>query len=87
MAHSLQMHCNTGTMKMVIVWISMPPKVGIDMGTMMSEPLPVEVRIGNSAMSVTEVVMAAGRTRRNPAKTTASLISAFVCGLRSRNVS
>ena len=74
-------------MKIVIVWISIPPNVGIDIGTMMSDPLPVEVRIGSSAMSVTEVVMAAGRTRRSPANTTASLISSLVYRFRSRNVS
>ena len=70
---------------MVILWISIPPNVGIAIGTMISAPLPVEVSTGSKAIRVVAVVMAAGRTRFSPAATTASRISCLVRGSRSRN--
>ena len=76
-----------GTINMVIDWISIPPKVGIDMGIIISDPLPVEVSTGRSAISVVAVVITAGRTLFKPAWTTASLISSLVCGSLSRKVS
>ncbi len=51
------------------------------MGTMMSDPLPVEVRTGIRAMMVVAVVIMAGRTRINPASTTESRTSSRVPGL------
>ena len=50
-------------MKMTMTARIMPPKDGIAIGTMMSAPLPVEVRIGNSASIVVALVIRAGRTR------------------------
>ncbi len=42
----------------------MPPKEGMAMGTMMSEPRPVEVRMGSRARMVVAEVIRAGRMRR-----------------------
>lgn len=61
-----------------------PPNVGIAIRTMISAPFPVDVSTGSSAISVVAVVIAAGRTRFNPASTTASRISCRVLGSRSR---
>ena len=41
----------------------MPPKDGIAMGTMMSDPLPVEVSTGMRASMVVAVVIKHGLTR------------------------
>ena len=57
----------TGTINMVIRTISMPPKDGMAMGTMMSEPRPVEARTGTRARIVVVAVMRHGRTLRKPA--------------------
>lgn len=81
---SRHQHCNTGTTNMVIDCISIPPNVGIAIGTMISAPFPVDVSTGSRAMSVVAVVIAAGRTRFSPASTTASRMSYFVRGSRSR---
>jgi hypothetical protein len=43
--------------------IAIPPKDGIAMGTIMSEPLPVDVNTGISAKKVVAVVIRQGRTR------------------------
>ncbi len=43
---------------------NIPPKEGIAIGTIMSEPLPVEVRTGISAKMVVALVIRAGLTRR-----------------------
>ena len=51
---------------------------------MISAPFPVDVSTGSRAMSVVAVVIAAGRTRFSPASTTASRMSYFVRGSRSR---
>ena len=81
---SRHQHCSTGTTNIVIDCISIPPNVGIAIGTMISAPFPVDVSTGSSAISVVAVVIAAGRTRFNPASTTASRISCRVLGSRSR---
>ena len=66
--------------------ISIPPKVGIAIGTMISAPFPVEVSTGSKAINVVAVVMAAGRTRLSPAVTTASRIASLVVGFCCRKV-
>ena len=43
---------------------SIPPKDGIAMGIMISDPLPVEVRTGSSAKIVVAELMSAGRILR-----------------------
>ena len=68
---SLQMHWNTGTTNIVMLCINIPPNAGIAIGIIMSEPLPVEVKTGKSAIKVVAVVIAAGRIRFKPATTTA----------------
>ncbi len=60
---------------MVIVATSMPPKSGSAMGTMTSEPRPVDVSTGISARMAVEAVMRAGLIRFIPASTVACLIS------------
>ena len=45
--------------------MDMPPKEGMAMGSMMSAPLPVEVRIGIRARIVVALVIRAGRMRRS----------------------
>ena len=50
--------------------MSIPPKVGMAIGTIMSAPLPVEDSTGKRAIKVEAVVMAAGRIRLRPAFTT-----------------
>src|SRR5690554_5647139 len=86
-APSRHQHWRMGTTNMVIDWISIPPKVGIAIGTMISAPFPVEVSTGSSAISVVAVVITAGRTRLRPAWTTASRISSRVWGSLSKKVS
>src|SRR5690606_14447525 len=66
-ADSLPQHSNSGTTNMVMDWISIPPNVGIAIGTIISAPLPVEVNTGNRAIQAVAVVVAAGLTRFNPA--------------------
>ena len=56
-----------GTIKMVKSARLIPPTVGMAMGTMISDPRPVEVSTGKSASIVVALVMRAGRTRRVPA--------------------
>ncbi len=63
----------------------MPPKEGIAIGTITSEPRPVEVRTGSNANIVVAVVIRQARMRRWPARTVASRISFFVsllCSLK-----
>ena len=48
-------------MKTVKVASAMPPKVGMAIGTMMSDPRPVLVKTGRSASRVVAVVIIAGR--------------------------
>jgi len=52
-----------------------PPKEGMAIGTMTSEPRPVEVSTGISARMVVAVVIRQGLTRRSPASIVASRIS------------
>lgn len=47
------------------------------MGIIISEPLPVEVRIGSKAMMVVAVVITAGFILRCPASTVAALIPLY----------
>ena len=61
-------------MKYVMAAINIPPKAGMAMGTMMSAPLPVDVRMGSNAITVVAEVITAGRMRLFPARTTASRI-------------
>ena len=73
-----------GTMSMVMSSMSMPPKAGMAMGIMMSEPRPVEVRTGSRARMVVAVVMRQARTRRLPAWMMRVWISCFVLMFLSR---
>ena len=61
----------TGTRKIVTTARSIPPNDGIAIGTIMSEPLPVEVRTGISARIVVALVISAGLTLRIAAVTVA----------------
>ncbi len=63
--------------------IAIPPKDGIAMGTMMSDPLPVDVSTGISAKKVVAVVIMQGRTRLMAASMVASLMDSqfLVCSL------
>ena len=54
---------------------NIPPKDGIAMGTMMSEPRPVDVMTGIRARMVVAEVIRAGRTLCDAPSTVASLIS------------
>ena len=58
----------------------MPPKEGIAIGTMISEPFPVEVSTGISAMMVVAAVIMAGLTLLLPASITDALTSFNVLG-------
>ena len=71
---------NTGTINIVITAKTIPPNEGIAIGTIISEPRPVEVRTGINARIVVAVVINAGRTRLCPAKIVACLISSIVLG-------
>ena len=52
---------------MVMMTISIPPKDGMAIGTMISEPLPVEANTGMRAKIVVVAVIKHGRTLRDPA--------------------
>ncbi len=71
---------STGTTSIVRISIVMPPNTGMAIGTIMSEPLPVEVNTGISARIVVAVVIRHGRTLRVPAFTTFWRISAKLLG-------
>ena len=66
---------------MVITCSIIPPKLGIAIGNMISDPLPVLVSTGSNASIVVAVVIMAGLTLRSPPSTMASLISDFVLGV------
>ena len=51
---------------------TIPPKEGIAIGSIMSDPFPDEVNTGNKARMVVAVVIMAGFTLLNPPSTTAS---------------
>ena len=63
----------------------MPPKEGIAMGTMISDPRPVEVRIGINANTVVAVVIIQGRARLTPASIVARRISVMDISFNPRN--
>ena len=55
--NSLTMQYKTGIINTEIKITNIPPKEGIAIGTMMSEPRPVEVRIGiKASMVVAEAI-------------------------------
>ena len=58
---------STGTTSIVSISIVIPPKEGIAIGTIISEPRPVEVRTGINARIVVAVVIRQGRILRIPA--------------------
>ena len=60
--------------------MTIPPKIGMAIGIMMSLPRPDEVKIGNKAIKVVAVVMTAGLILRRPASVVAFRISAMVLG-------
>ena len=68
-------------MKMLISANAIPPKDGMAMGIMISEPRPVEVSTGISAIIVVPTVINAGFIRLKPASMTARRTSSFVPGL------
>ena len=70
-----------GTTKRVIKAISIPPKLGIAIGIIMSDPLPVDVNTGSKANIVVAVVIKQGRILFLPASITDALISFFVLGV------
>ena len=60
--------------------MSIPPKLGMAMGIIMSLPRPVEVKIGKSANMVVAVVIKHGLIRFSPASTIDALISFLLSG-------
>ena len=58
--------------------MSIPPKLGIAIGIMISLPRPVEVKIGSKASKVVAVVIKHGRIRFFPASTTVFRIASLV---------
>jgi len=57
----------SGVVRSVKIDNVIPPKDGIAIGTMMSEPRPVDVRTGINANTVVAVVIRHGLTRRKAA--------------------
>ena len=72
---SFKREYSTGTTSIVTTSIIIPPTEGIAMGTIMSDPLPIEVRTGINASTVVAVVIRHGLTRLIPADNVAALIS------------
>ncbi|GEM_PF-1074669 len=66
------------TTSMVRISMVMPPKTGMAMGIVMSEPRPDELSSGSRARIVVAVVIRQGRMRRLPAAITALRISGQV---------
>ena len=66
---------------MVITCMIIPPNNGIAIGTIISEPFPVDVRTGIRAIIVVAVVIIAGLTLLIPASITDDLTSEIVAGL------
>ena len=64
-----------GTTNMVSSAMVIPPKTGIAIGTMMSDPRPVLVSTGNNASKVVAVVIRHGLTLSVPASITVSLMA------------
>ena len=67
-------------MNTVVTSKSIPPKAGIAIGIITSEPFPVEVKMGIKASSVVAVVIMQGNTLRFPASSTALRISRTLLG-------
>ena len=67
---SCHMLYRTVTTNMVITCMIIPPNSGMAMGTIMSDPFPVDVSTGISAIIVVAVVIIAGRTLFVPASRT-----------------
>ena len=65
---SLQIN-KSGTTKSVIIWTNMPPNVGIAIGTMISDPLPIILNKGSKAKMVVAVVNMVGLIRLVAAST------------------
>ena len=59
----------TGTTSIETRLMAIPPKEGIAIGTIISEPLPVDVKTGIRARKVVAVVIRQGRTRLSARKT------------------
>ena len=59
---------------------TIPPKLGIAMGIIISLPRPVLVKTGNSAKIVVAVVIKQGRILFSPASTTEARIDLIVSG-------
>ncbi len=74
-----------GTINTVVISSIIPPKEGIAIGIMTSDPLPVEVKMGSKANRVVAVVIMQGSTLRFPASRTACLISLTDLGFSSSN--
>jgi hypothetical protein len=64
--HSITEQYSTRTASIVMISITMPPKLGMAMGTTMLEPRAVEVSTRINARIVVAVVIRQGRTRRSP---------------------
>ena len=64
---SRHQHCNTGTTNIVMDCISIPPKVGIAIGTMISAPFPVGTRKAarNEATEMSRMAYEQFREARN----------------------
>ena len=71
----------TGTTSIVRISIVIPPKTGIAIGTIISEPLPVDVKTGIRANIVVTFVIRHGLNLRVPASMTFLRISAILCEL------
>ncbi len=77
---------STGTIKIVIVTNIIPPNEGIAIGTIISDPRPVEVRTGVNARIVVTVVIKQGLILRSAPLIVASLMSLTVWGFLSENI-
>lgn len=60
--------------------MSIPPKLGIAIGIIISLPLPVLVKMGSKAKMVVAVVIKHGRILRSPASMTLARISCTSLG-------
>ena len=81
--HSRVHEYSTGTTKSETSATAIPPKVGIAIGTMMSEPRPVDVSTGSRARIVVAVVMSAARIRSRAPSIVAVRMAWIVSGLWS----
>src|SRR5690606_20606022 len=70
----------TGTRKYDVVSSNIPPKMGMDIGIIISLPFPVEVNTGTNAKIVVTVVIKQGRILLEAASNVDCLISALSVG-------